>query len=129
MSDNLGLKYDELYDKATSVLEKYNPCKIQNGTCHGFRANGLDVIQPPIKCQFCCHGCAHLGPSGCTVKALYCKVWLCHTAGQCNPECREELASIERQAAKYNLLHARASKSESLERAARRSTILEIANE
>jgi len=55
--------YDRLYNHADKLLKKYNPCRIKNGKC----ANG----------RFCCYGCKYLNKSGCTVKCLECKLWLC----------------------------------------------------
>lgn len=60
------LIYDELYDIADMKLRIHNPCNISldGKTCTGGHP--------------CCGGCEHLGPTGCTVKALMCKTWLCY---------------------------------------------------
>jgi hypothetical protein len=66
-------KYDELYSRASKILEEFNPCKIENGTCIQFRLNGEN---------FCCDECSNLSEKGCTVQSLYCKTWLCETAAK-----------------------------------------------
>jgi hypothetical protein len=56
--------HEKLYAEASRILEDTNPCQWKDGNCfagtHG-----------------CCQGCKHLGPTGCTVKSLSCRVWLC----------------------------------------------------
>jgi hypothetical protein len=63
--------YSELYKLGEEVLKNNNPCKISNGKC--------------MAGDFCCQGCEHLGPQGCTVEALSCKLWLCSSAA-CTPD-------------------------------------------
>lgn len=60
--------YLTLYDQGNAVLKRYNPCKIENGRCAGGYADTKGL---------CCDTCKHLGPEGCTVKSLECKMWLC----------------------------------------------------
>lgn len=64
--------YDDLYERGSNLLKMHNPCNIrQEGekwVCNNTRG-GL---------EWCCGGCKHLGPNGCTVKALSCKLWLCN---------------------------------------------------
>ena len=60
--------YDRLYDIGNFLLNKHNPCSIKKGTCNG-----------PYTTSFCCDDCKYLTAKGCTVKALRCKLWLCHT--------------------------------------------------
>jgi hypothetical protein len=69
----LSAKYDELYEKASQILKKYNPCQVENWVCERGRQGGEN---------FCCRCCEHLSKKGCTVKALYCRVWLCNYALQ-----------------------------------------------
>ncbi len=67
--------YDVLYNEASRLLKAENPCNIreENGkmVCNGHLVS-------------CCYGCKHLGPKGCTVEALSCKLWLCREVGS-NP--------------------------------------------
>lgn len=72
----------------------------------------------------CCQYCTHLSPEGCTIKALWCKIWFCWSGGgKCNGydsirgawalKLIEEAGytkkwnSIKRRAEKYNFLKAR----------------------
>jgi hypothetical protein len=60
--------YDLLFAEGVEVLKKWNPCKHdENGKCAGYEDG-------------CCGGprCEHLGPKGCTVQSLQCKLWLCY---------------------------------------------------
>ena len=35
----LSKKYDELYQKATDIIKKFNPCQIKGNTCFASRTN------------------------------------------------------------------------------------------
>ena len=61
-------RYDALYDRAQRILDIWKPCLR--------KADGF----PCLTGSFCCGGCSHLSKNGCTVRALSCKVWLCHEA-------------------------------------------------
>ena len=56
--------YLELYERMNKFLKKYNPCKIENGSC--------------LCGQCCCGGCPHLTENGCSTKSLQCKLYLCN---------------------------------------------------
>jgi hypothetical protein len=58
--------FDDLYSQACELLAQYNPCKVTNGEC--------------CRKVFCCYGCDYLGPKGCKVEALLCRIWLCESA-------------------------------------------------
>ena len=66
MSETKSEAYDRLFAEGQAVLNKYNPCKWENGKCAGLPDG-------------CCGGCEHLTPTGCAVNALGCKLWLCGT--------------------------------------------------
>ena len=95
--------YDKLYDIAKEYLSIMNPCKIKDGKC----ARG----------NFCCDGCRHLSKNGCTIKALWCKLWLC---GQFYDDkynnLRGRLIALTRIANEYGLLQYRMSKDETFNR-------------
>lgn len=93
-------EYDRIYAKAQAVIDKYRPCRIENGKC----ADG----------DFCCHGCSHLGEHGCKVRALYCKIWLCPKAAMAYPECRKQLRKLEVEASALGLLGFRKSEDDVL---------------
>lgn len=79
--------YLKLYERGERVFKRHNPCGVEKGTC-------IAPILPPLyhiegdkeikkfskehkELSFCCGGCKNLGPNGCTVKALQCKLWIC----------------------------------------------------
>lgn len=120
MSSELRLKerdrsevYDKLYDLAARLLRGANAC-----------AN-CPVKSPPRKLgdllwrerskTWCCGGCRHTSDTGCTVKALGCKLWLCGNADSgWTLRLGRRLDKLVRIATHYNVYVARASKEESL---------------
>lgn len=77
----LEAEYDRIYDAADTALKKHNPCQIQRDeqgvvSCADTRRMAQEKYRTPM---LCCGGCQHLGPNGCTVKSLSCKLWLCTT--------------------------------------------------
>jgi hypothetical protein len=82
--ESLSNEYDELYEEAERFIKKYNPCKVENGTCLRFRE-----IRDG---NFCCRHCENLTEKGCSIKSLTCKTWFCAIAGKCfNEEAKNEL--------------------------------------
>lgn len=69
----LERKFDELYAAAMAALKEFNPCQIRGGSCFSMRTRPDQHKDAP----FCCGGCKHLGPRGCTVESLYCRLWIC----------------------------------------------------
>jgi hypothetical protein len=61
--------YDRLYEIADFLLKKHNPCGHSNGKCGGMKTYTFQ--------GGCCGECEHLRANGCSVKALYCKLWVC----------------------------------------------------
>lgn len=91
-------KFNKLYKKADRIMKKYNPCQINNREC--FRH-----IENKLLLNFCCHECKHLDDSGCTIKNIWCKIWLCDIAISNLPyRIFVKLREIEKLANKYNLL-------------------------
>lgn len=64
-------EYDAIYEEAKELFEKYNYCDVSHGQCANFK------FRPDRGYSFCCSGCEHLSENGCTVKALWCKLWTC----------------------------------------------------
>jgi hypothetical protein len=64
--------YNELYEEASELMKQYDPCGIKDGKC--------------VRGRFCCDGCRYLSPTGCTTKALVCRIWLCEKAKSKAPE-------------------------------------------
>ncbi len=119
----ISQKYDELYNRASAVIKKHNPCQVRKEkdksiTCLGSRiysGYGQHDGFNGEKNLLCCGGCKyHDACSGCTVKALTCKTWLCATARQNSPECATELDAIRQSIVALDLYAARGSKKDSL---------------
>ena len=73
-------------------MNYHDPCDWNGGTCVRMRSVEGD--------KGCCEGCEHLGPKGCAVKSLYCKLWLCDNEPRVFKECKTELKILS-QVAKY----------------------------
>lgn len=80
MDDPRSPIYDSLFDQASEVLAEHQSCEVKNGKC-------LDG-------HFCCQNCKHLGPTGCTVQSLSCRVWLCYKAQAKHPEAAAKMREI-----------------------------------
>lgn len=94
----LSKLYDEFYQRGIEILEKYgNPCKpTEDGSC-----------QHPFM-HFCCgarridksYGCMFLEKDGrkkkqgCTVKSLFCKMWLCGHLQNKYPDLKVEMREL-----------------------------------
>ena len=91
-------RYRELFATASEIINRINPCEIivvdGRASCVGTR-NGSERSH-----QLCCEGCRNLGNSGCTVEALWCRMWLCHDVMQTakGKKAAKELDKIERAA-------------------------------
>ncbi|BCS54110.1 hypothetical protein [Geobacter sp. SVR] len=106
--------YDQMYDRAKSLLEQHNTC--------GWDPNaGLFAASK----KGCCIRCRHLNDqTGCRVKSLLCKLWLCDVARSRLPvPVVEQLQQIWDEAVECGLLMARASKRESLSKPAVKNNI------
>ena len=95
-------KYDELYDEAEAFLKKHNPCT----KCKGYTLFGGSAPN-------CCERCPFLGPTGCTIKCLACKLWLCNYSAL-SPTSRNKLWDMQYEAEEYNIHYARSTKEEAL---------------
>lgn len=74
----LSAEYDRLYDAADHIIKAANPCGIQKeadgrATCNRSRRHP----EWDLHGKLCCGGCKHLGPDGCTVRSLGCKLGSC----------------------------------------------------
>lgn len=102
---NRSKLYDLVYDKADKLFKEYNPCKIQ---C---KKEGLTCIKykkAHKKCMLCCAGCKkHWSNKGCTIKCLYCKLYICGAVAnkyKANTTFRKRLYKLCKIASKYVLL-------------------------
>lgn len=102
----MAKNYDELYAKASEVLAKYNPCQIRQEpdgsiSCVDTRANSHRDS------TLCCTGCQHLRASGCSVKSLACRFWLC-TEVKFTPagkDAADELLKLDQEAHRLHVKH------------------------
>lgn len=109
-----GEVYDRLCVLADRILSKHSVCATCPVGCAIKLPFGLSMTAPNTR-SWCCSGCKHLGPNGCTVKALACKLWLCSKESDRSSKARRKLDRLVRIAAQYNLLTFRGSREESLE--------------
>lgn len=106
--------YDKLYSLAVRILARMNACStcpISKG-CVGGKERHYTKL-------WCCEGCPHAGPTGCTVEALACRLWLCdsevHKQLTTHAVLHSRMARLVEIAKSYNLYIARADKQETLE--------------
>lgn len=107
--------YDQLYRLASIILKRVNACAACPIGC---------ATQRGTK-SWCCSGCPHLGPQGCTVESLYCKLWVCQEWAEEYPSSfkanhgvnqfyRNRLEKLFRIAAHYRILMMRGSKGQAI---------------
>lgn len=73
----LSKKYDLICNKADRLFRNYNPCKFNKNSCIGRKS------KENITSQLCCVACKYYDKEKkCTVKAIACKLWTCHTIKQ-----------------------------------------------
>lgn len=98
--------YDILCAEADALLAKYNPCA---------GCQGCSIIP---KAWDCCDGCPFLGPKGCTIQCLACKLWLCESPNNENlnrpQEMLDAMNALVDQAIDLNFYYARATPEEVL---------------
>ena len=108
MSDNelsineISVEYNKIYFEMQELLNRDTPCRGDNG-------------EPCKRGTFCCQGCKFLNEKGCTIKSLWCKLWLCHEAKACASEeflkAREALKGRARKLPNAYWVYGRYSKS------------------
>ena len=93
----LSRAYSELYWIGQAIINEYRPCRRKDGF-------------PCRYGTFCCTGCKYLGPNGCTVMAIWCKLSLCNDTLRNTPAGKE--LNILRKTVFYKGLsfHGRSSK-------------------
>lgn len=79
--DQLSAEYDRLYDEASTIIKRENPCQIERdaaGTVTCVRTRKFPAATYPAGGKgLCCSGCQHLGPDGCTTNSLGCRMGAC----------------------------------------------------
>lgn len=90
---------EELYDLLCGLLDCYftafDPCRIHIGKDGCFTCEGKTV---------CCGDCKYLGPDGCTIKCLGCKLYICYALQKKQPKLKTFLDPITALAKKHNLI-------------------------
>jgi hypothetical protein len=119
----LEKKFDQLYAQADQAMLQANPCQVKAGACLSMREYPENHVNEP----FCCTGCKHLGPTGCTVQSLHCRLWTCPPIDNENISRKwgkrqltpffQELRRIKKEAQKYHFLIWRGTREESIARA------------
>jgi hypothetical protein len=122
----LEAKFDALYAAADQAMQDHDPCAVRGGQCYSMR----EFPQLHDQMPFCCGGCRHLGPQGCTVESLHCRLWVCGPVDWTNIEKkagRESVSPLIRKlrrltaiADRYGFRIWRGTKAESIEQALRK---------
>lgn len=117
--------YDALYKEGQRLLDKVKPCNIKPaGVFLSDRSKHYKQKSEPMELMncdgysepgpCCCGGCRYLGEEGCRVKALACKLWLCHCMTTKHPKLERALMKLRKIARRHEFHIHRASKRYSL---------------
>lgn len=114
--------FDIIWKEAEKILAEYNPCQInvERGTCfqgcmyacrNNSQIKSAEELDKYTKMMsFCCEGCSHLGPTGCMVQALSCKLWLCKDSRELHVDAFKKLSRLREHMDRWALGSFRASK-------------------
>ena len=73
-------QYSQIYAEADAIIKERNPCGIRSeadGRVSCNRTRHDPHYERNGKSELCCTNCKHLGPQGCTVESLGCKLGAC----------------------------------------------------
>ena len=76
-SKKLLAEYDRLYEEADRAFKEHDPCMFIDGRCVKNRTECNEEFKVNGCCGTRSRPCEYLSLSGCTVKALGCKLHLC----------------------------------------------------
>ncbi len=100
----LSEKYDHFYERGTDLFKRYDPCKFKDGRCiknrKGNRTHRRIYDQHWDLKDGCCSiegDCKHLGPNGCKVKSLGCKLYFCHRDGRENERFHKHIDGLRKE--------------------------------
>jgi hypothetical protein len=129
---SLERRFDRLYEQASRLLGRHQPCAIHDGSCYSMRSDPQRHRR--MKMAFCCGGCAHLGPQGCTVESLHCKLFICEPLEKLHIKRKDgrrvhsplvvALRKLTAQADKYAFRVFRGTREESIQKALRKQARL-----
>ncbi len=88
--------YYKYYNEADKIISKYGDiCKIQNNMCIAHREK---LYKFSSSSTTCCHNCESKSlntKTGCTIKSLGCKLWLCYYIKDTYPMLAKELQKLK----------------------------------
>ena len=129
---SLERRFDRLYAQASQLLGKHKPCAIEGGSCYSMRTD--PARHRRMRMDFCCGGCTHLGPQGCTVESLHCKLFICEPLEKLHIKRKDgrrvfsplvqALRRLTAEADKYALRVFRGTREESIQKALRKQARL-----
>ncbi len=91
---DLKEEYDSIYEEVDSLFKEYNPCQFEGNSCF---ANRLYKYNSSAS-GGCCNGCQDLGPGGCKIKSLGCKLFICGCIFRSNSEFRLKITDLRNKA-------------------------------
>lgn len=75
---NKQAHYLRIYKNAEEIIKQHDPCKIE--VLEDGRIKCAAGVSYDKGVSKCCGGCKYMGPEGCTVKSLGCKIGWCYCA-------------------------------------------------
>jgi len=88
--------YDRVYAVADSLIKRYDPCRVEKvgkGVICADRGRSYLKFESARNVT-CCECCVYLGPNGCTVKCISCKLFLCREIADQHPELDRKLKRL-----------------------------------
>ena len=79
---DLLIEYDRLYKEGDRIIKDHDLCQFKEGRCVNNRFSNNHELQANGCCGTRSDPCEHLGPKGCTAKALGCKLHVCFYLSQ-----------------------------------------------
>ncbi|MFA5397768.1 MAG: hypothetical protein WC346_17295 [Methanogenium sp.] len=102
----LSKEYDRLYKEGQKILDTYNPCQIEVKNGKVSCVNSRNHKSFGSENVLCCGNCRYHKDSGCSVKCLACKTYLCTTAYNKLPKyAKKKLNKIQKRVTFLRLAH------------------------
>ncbi len=90
----LSIEYSRIYDEANKIFKKYNPCQFKGNECN--RNRYWNERQIHKEKNGCCYDCSSIGPKGCKIKSISCKLFTCHIVRENYKQCEIEIAQLRK---------------------------------
>ena len=121
----LSQLFDDIYQEADTILRDHDPCQFnklfpktcKRGVNYTYALNNAtieDTVKTIQDNSFCCDGCEFLGESGCRVKCIACKLWLCEMDCKSFNKFRERVAHLSERATLFHFMGFRKSKEQTI---------------